>query len=671
MGERQAVPSVLQCLRRSPQGLLVAALLLASLATSIPAYLRLTRSQDGSEYFYWYGFQDRRWIVALYFIWVVGLPLLILLLARVAGVTRSFEFLKKSQRTHLSLSLSELVKRSVLFLVLGGLAWIQWGPPWGGPAMHGGVDIHETVHLKGYQGILTGSQPYIGAGGEQYGPLSQLFVSEWIQRFSGVSLSGIREAYAAQNFTAVLFIILILVVFLRPKVSFFAVIIGVFLAPRFSFFAQTSEGMTGFFGWANLWRYSGILLLGLAIPWLLVQARGSRWRAAFGVLMGLVWGMTTLFAQENLLGGLLVLGAIAASVVLARIATIRAVLAVVASIMVGLIGVWITYLIPYVASGATGDFFTSYFLFPSAVSSGYTGSSWSLESPLTAFFFLVPVLMCVGGVTLALAMAGRSQERDTKTMTDRMWLSSWLVAFGLFAASAVSYAGVLNRSDGSHLGNSAWLFPFFIVVFVAWALEHQRMSPGRSVPVTAVSIVGVWLVVLAIGLQHAMPFYPSVQRFAEAVESRLVVNGESPIEVPGRIDAPLDPSAPALGIGQDVTRLEAQRFSAEVKSLAGERPTYIDYSVSGTFGALTTGYWYFAADLDPAELPFEEDHMEISTRERQRNIDALKDPGNPVDVLVTSDPDTEKSQAVLGRGGFDLVGQLRLNGAPVLVFSRT
>lgn len=268
-------------------------------------------------------------------------------------------------------------------------------------------------------------------------------------------------------------------------------------------------------------------------------------------------------------------------------------------------------------------------------------------------------------------MSGRSRDCGKDPSPDRTWLTLWLLAFGLFAASAVAYAGVLNRSDGSHLANSAWLFPFFVVVFIAWTFEHYRVSPGRGVPSIAASIVGAWFVVLAIGTQHAMPFYPSVERFGEALESRLVGNGESPIEVTGRLDAPLDASAPALGIGQDVTRLEAQRFSAELKSLAGDRPTYIDYSVSGTFGALTTGYWYFAADLDPAELPFEEDHMEISTRERQRNIDALKDPGNPINVLVTSDPGTEKSQAVLGRGGFDLVGQLSLNGAPVLVFSRT
>lgn len=670
VGMQGSSVSLALCLRRGPSRLLVAAMILAIAASVIPMLLWLTRNLDGSKYYYWYGFQDRRWIVSLYFIWVVGLPLLILILARIARIpTKPVQI--ATNTTIFAKSRFGLIKRGILFLGLGSLAWIQSGPPWGGPAMHGVVDIHETVHLKGYQGILKGAQPYIGAGGEQYGPLSQLFVSEWSQRASGVSLSGIREAYAAQNFMAVLFIILILVVFLRPKVAFFAVIAGCFLGPHFADFTQTIDGTVGFFGWWNLWRYAGVLLLGLGIPWLLSQSRSPQRRVQIGFLVGLLWGLTTMFAQENLLGGILVAVILLVAVIVARITTARVAVATVSSLFIALTCVWVGYLLPYVLNGTAGDFITNYFLFPSAVTAGYTGSSWAAESPWTAFYVLAPALVCLGGVTLSLARCRETTETVKVSGAQRSVIPAWLSALGLFAASAVAYAAVLNRSDESHLANSSWLFPFFVVVFMAWALEQQRTSPGGVVTIAIVAIPMVSLIIVGIGSRSIMPIYPSLEKFGSALASR-VEGVSNPLFPPsGRIDAPLDPLDPALGIGQDVSRQEAERFSADLKSLAGERPTYIDSSVSGSFGALTTGYWYFAADLHPVELPFEEDHMEISTHERDQNLKALSDPENPIEVLITSDPHTEKSTVVLQRGGYNLLGQLLLKGHPVQVYVRS
>jgi len=174
---------------------------------------------------------------------------------------------------------------------------------------------------------------------------------------------------------------------------------------------------------------------------------------------------------------------------------------------------------------------------------------------------------------------------------------------------------------------------------------------------------------MAIGTGRVIPFSPAVQKFLVALESRFSEEAAAPNVVASRLDAPLDPSSPALGIGDGVSRLNAQRFAADIKAFAGERPTYVDYSVSGSFGALTTGYWYFAADLDPVEIPFEEDHMVITDHERVQNLEALRDPDNPVAVLVTNNVESEQSRAVLSRGDLVLSGTVDLNGAQIQVFT--
>ena len=653
----------------SASRLLLSGVTFCGLATLIPVYLWLARSTDGSQYFYWYGFQDKRWLVTLYFIWVVGLPLAVLALnlwfrRGVLGQELSTNFPNRaSSRT------STVVSRLLVFAVFTGLAWILWGPPWTGRSMHGGVDMHEAVHLKGYQAVLTGSQPYIGAGSEQYGPLSQLLVIGWIRDVSGISISGIREAYAATNFTAIIFIIAILVVFLRLKVAVAAVLLGVFLVPQFTFFTQTANGMAGFFGWASLWRYAGILFLGLAIPWALTRQRTRKSLIWIGVFFGWIWGATTLLAQENLLGGVLVLAIVGIAAALSGRATVRLVGVLIASTLVGMLSVWIIYLTPYFLTGSVSGFLTNYFLFPSAVSSGFTGSTWPSESPWTGFFILVPVLLMLGGVTLALGSISDRYSGENGTANRAVERSAWLTAIGLFAAAAVAQASVLNRSDNSHLFNSSWLFPFFLVAFLAWARQTSNRSMRSREAFVSVAMVSTWLIVMAIGTDRVIPFVPAVQKFWVALESRFSEEAAAPDIVASRLDAPLDPSSPALGIGDGVSRLDAQRFAAEIKAFAGERPTYVDYSVSGSFGALTTGYWYFAADLKPVEIPFEEDHMVITDRERFKNLEALQDPDNPVSVLVTNNAESDQSKAILSRGDLALAGTVDLNGAQIQVFT--
>lgn len=193
---------------------------LASLAaTIVPVFLRLNRETDGPEYFYWYGFADKRWLIALYLVWVIGFPALTAIL---------IAFLQGRNQVSMQEPVSQEVgsrrrQETLRKIIAGGLllipAWLLWGPPWKGPSLHGGVDIHEAVHLKGYQAILSGSQPYVGAANEQYGPLAQRFVASWWSGVGQEALSSTRVAYAAMNFGAVLFILISLLVFLKLRTA--------------------------------------------------------------------------------------------------------------------------------------------------------------------------------------------------------------------------------------------------------------------------------------------------------------------------------------------------------------------------------------------------------------------------------------------------------------------
>ncbi|MDC3376948.1 hypothetical protein OAV85_02970 [Candidatus Nanopelagicales bacterium] len=137
----------------------------------------------------------------------------------------------------------------------------------------------------------------------------------------------------------------------------------------------------------------------------------------------------------------------------------------------------------------------------------------------------------------------------------------------------------------------------------------------------------------------------------------------------GRIDGPLNANASALSGGPSVTRTEVEDFASALKRELGDIPTYVDTSVGGSVGALTTGYWYFAADLKPVEIPYEEDAVVITETQRQANLMALRDPGTSICGLVTANPETDQARAVLERGGFALASQVSLAGQPITIFS--
>lgn len=646
---------------------------LSLLASIVPVLLWLNRKVDGSEYYYWYGFADKKWLSALYFIWVIGFPILVMVLI-------SFRPSPKAV-SHTELDPDEgpsVVGREVSYKILAGClllipAWLIWGPPWKGPSLHGPVDIHEAVHLKGYQAILSGSQPYVGAANEQYGPLAQRFVASWWIGVGQEALSSTRVAYAALNFGAVLFILVSLLIFLRLRTAVAAAVVGMFLVPHFTFFSQTQSGLAGFFGWANLWRYAGVLFLGLSLPWLLHRIFHSHKIVAVksGITrsfsLGVVWGVTTLIAQENLLGGLLVLVVIGATLVVVLRLPILSSSVLGAGVLAGLVVVWLVYLIPYLGAGTVRDFIGNYFLVPLAVSAGYSGSYWQSSSPWTALFYFGPLVLMLIGLLLAVGLRYLSRPAQRSSTLKVIHFQSWAAAFGLFVAATVALSSSLNRSDTSHLFNSGWILPFAVIAFVVFAIEVRQVVPTFA-NIASVGTVVMWLISLMLGTESLFPLAPAIDRFTSAIKGRVNLVDWKPPESLGRMDGPLEANSPAFPGELSVTRKEIQDFSSELKLELGDVPTYVDQSINVSTGALTTGYWYFAADLRPVEIPFEEDAVVITETQREANLEALREPETRICGLVTANPETDQATAVLERGGFNLISQIPLAGQPISVY---
>ena len=477
--------------------------ILACIALSvIPVVLWVTRNTDGSEYRYWYGFIDKRWLVASYFIWVLGLPLMTLVIMRIRshasastsgqqsphfapiGANSVPEGTTEPRRTH-----RRWVKPAAALAVLA-LAWLLWGPPWTGPSLHIPVEFHESVHFKGLQAILSGSQPYVGAANEQYGPLSQRFIAAWISGPGTESIAGIRTAYLAMNFLAIAFLVIVCFAFLRTATATVVTIVVLAMSPTMSFYGFTDEGMSGFWGWANLWRYLGLLLLGLALPWLAAQT-GSRVRKLGAIAVGAVWAVTTLIAQENLPGGIIVVGAIAIVLVASHHSGLRETIVLLLFMAAGAFATWLAYLIPYIVTGRASEFLGNYLLAPLAVSRGYSGSPW-LSSPWYALYLLGPIIMLMAGLLVVLSRAGGGPTTTSPKPEPLGIAPSWLVVMGMFSAATTAQASVLNRADTSHLLNCYVLFPVFLTLFALWVLWGDADTRARfRIP------LGVAIVVLA------------------------------------------------------------------------------------------------------------------------------------------------------------------------------
>ena len=204
--------------------------------------------------------------------------------------------------------------------------------------------------------------------------------------------------------------------------------------PTFQLFGFDSGGYIGFFGWGNVGRYSGLLLLGLALPHLLLTARRNL--RLFGTL-GIAWGITCLVGQESFFGGLLVTGAVITALLLSGSVQRRDLRSPLLAVGAGWASVVLPLLLMYLAHGDLGPFVRNYFLYPLAVANGFSNTTWWQGGPWHTTYLVLPAFTLVCG----LIAVGRLRPIEIV----RRWNRERGVLFGCFAAAAVAQAGAFLR----------------------------------------------------------------------------------------------------------------------------------------------------------------------------------------------------------------------------------
>jgi hypothetical protein len=642
------------------RGIVAAFVVLLPLSV-VPLALFLWRATDSSDIVLFPPLLDRRYLLVAYYLLVLGVPISLLAGARIADSTRADPVpARRDVSARGTFQASAGRRPRPLLLVTTGVATATYfyGPPWGTRPLGGPIDYHETVHFAGLQSIRLGELPYVGSASDQYGPGSQLFNYCWMRLIGGFDLAGFRQAYAAQHWLAVAFVCALVLLFLPMRAALVSLALAILVFPTFQFFGFDGGGYNpnSFFGWANVGRYSGLLLLGLALPHLLFTAPGNR--RLFGTL-GAAWGVTCLLAQESFLGGLVVIAAVLTSLLLSASVQGRdlrsAVLALVAgwSIVVG------PLLLVYLGYGEIGPFLRNYFLYPLAVSSGYSNTTWWQGGPWHATYLLLPVFTLACGLIAV--------GRLTPPAIAPRWSPERGVLFGCFAAAAVAQAGALLRADTSHLFNVMLITP---ILLGATAAMGGQLLGFQSV--TSRLFVAACVVAAGWGL---LPWSSSSlalarQRLTQPVSGRTAQFDQldNTEELPGIAGRRLGSSyrvLPRCCTSTNVPVEEFVRFANRLRRLVGTRRTYISTSVPDH----QPGLWYFMADLRPFDLPIEPTAMAFDRASVRENLRALADRRRPLDAVVTTDPTSADSRIAIERlGARPAVRRLHYAGSTVQVF---
>jgi hypothetical protein len=628
----------------------------------VPLGLYLWRATDSSAIVLFPPLLDRRYVLASYYLLVIGAPISLLAGARLTNSIRPEPEHAPTRRGVLATGNFRRIapRLRALLLVIVGIATATYffGPPWDARPLGGPIDYHETVHFTGLQTIRLGGLPYIGSGSDQYGPGSQLFNYGWMKLIGGFDLAGFREAYAAQHWLAVAFACVLVFLFLPARAALISLALAILLFPTFQLFGFDAGGYSpnSFFGWGNVGRYAGLLLLGLALPHLLLAAR--RKGRLFGAV-GAVWGITCLVAQESFLGGLLVIAVVVTALLLTGSLQHRDLRSPLGALGAGWSSVVIPVVLVYLAYGEAGQFLRNYFLFPLAVANGYSNTVWWQGGPWHATYRLLPALTFACGLMSLLrlrplAIAGPwSRERG--------------VLFGCFASAAVAQAGAFLRADTSHLFNVMLVTPILVGATAAMAGEllGLRTFVSRSLVATCVVVAG-WAILpwssSSLTLARERLTNPVYGRFAKVDHA-----GGAKV-LPGIAGKRLGPGyrqLPHCCTSSDVPVGEFVRFANRLHRVLGNRSTYVSTSAPDH----QPGLWYFMADLRPFDLPIEPTSMAFDRAGVAENLRALADPRRHIDALITADPTSKDSRIAIERlGDHPTVKRFRYAGSDVQVF---
>ena len=613
--------------------------------SAVPTYLLAEAAKPPTQHSPLYAYFDRRWLVALFLLGSLG-PLVVLpILARAASAARTSSMSEPSPVAGISDAVEPMSSPPVrgprarwtrstwAKLALGAaLGWYFFGPPWGIVYNQQPIDAHEIFQLGALQAWAAGATPYIGAAGSQYGPGSQLVAWLYMLHLGSFSIVGFRESFALFQWSAATVLLGAIFVRLRLRLAIATALLALLLFPSFDELAFGNLGRLtphhvfgGFFGWFNLWRFTGVAVLLLFFP---KVASAPRHRLLRGLALGIFWGLTCYLAQEDLAAGILGVGVLALLLVVSRTARGVDVAWSLGAIGLGAVIAWLPVLGFYAAHGDLHQFISNYFLVPGAVTKGYSDTPFA-EGPLSDWgplFYVLPVLLPAVGLLSIVEL--RPLRIATRWPAPRVLLVTAVVI------STVTYSGALLRSDASHLINAILVLPLLIVLTVAYLPRLLGWRPRISLAV--IGLLSIVIAALALPLRSFSDaprrlWSPIAARYS--LLTRTAPPAVSPTTAGTRIGRGLADARVCCTTSiqlRSVPMPQLVSFLNQLHDVVGPRRAYVTSDLLDA-----TGLLYFGAHLNPAMMYVEPGTMLVDQHVTRRYMAYFAAHVRGVGALVT------------------------------------
>jgi hypothetical protein len=620
----------------------------------IPLYFLLRSTQAPSDQAVLYPFVDRRWLVATFLVGTLGVMLLMVVMWRVVLAAHSeprswttwfrdtllgspdASASEDGWKSSAGASAETETWRTVAFKLAAaiGIALYFFGPPWGLSAGFHPIDAHETFQLGALEAMANGATPYLGAASTQYGPGSQLISSLYMHHVSTHSVVGFRESFALFQWVAATVFCGVVALRLRFLLALITIALAILLFPTLQEFGFTQSAFTdsgtfdGFFGWFNALRYIGVFAAVMLLP---VAFRAGARHLLWGGILGVVWGGSCYIAQENLGAGLLGIVTLSLLMLLTRSVDVRSMRRVLGGIAIGFALIWAPALIVYGVKGQLGTFIWSYFLVPSAVTRGYSNTSFleGFASDWGPMFYLFPLVLLVIGAAALLRV--KPLRIATQWSRERTLVASVLVV------CAVSYAGTLLRSDTSHLINTMLAVPVLAVLSVAYLPRIVAPTASRRTLVGgSVAIASAFALLFPLARLTDVPRRVVVPATARVSFLRDGGRG-SDTTLPGTRMGPGLAAAPLCCTTSLLSDAPPMKpflgFLDHIHAIVGTRPVYVAWGR----GSGMPGLIYFGAALRPAPLYVEPGTLLVNKVVERRFLREFRQNIHEIRALVTID----------------------------------
>jgi hypothetical protein len=486
-----------------------------------------------------------------------------------------------------------------------GIAYYFYGPPWYLNRTAGSLSLgyQEDLYLGGLQAISKGAVPYIGPAAIQYGPGSQWFSYEYMRHFATFSVVGFRESWAMFEWVGASFLFVVFFLALGYLRGLIATLLSALIYPALHLMAFLPGGAySGYYGWANPLRYAGAISLVLLLP--AAIRRAPNWRGVLGAfVLGLLWGLLSYIAQENLLAGAVGAVVLGVLLLLSGSASRRAVLTSLLAVLGGFVVSWLPVIAFYAGKGLLGRFLYLYYMDPAAVAQGYSNTPYggfhpvpvqvAMDAPWARMYYLLPFVLA------PLALLAVVQFRPFRVALD--WSRDRILLVAVVVTTILMYQGAMLRADADHLTGTLLVVPC-LAITVATLLP--RALGGRRW--YTLGVAGLALFAASFAL---LPF--SAYRFSDigrqaaapALDRQRLAAEKVPVTPPTLADKRVGAglwARPACCQSKTQSMSFFIQLANQIHRDVGNRVTYVQ-----SFKAGYPGIIYFVANLRPAPVPLD------------------------------------------------------------------